>query len=305
MAINTLVLHFTGYDIRAYMLNDTKELLFYDSVPVEFSLGAYPVFENNEEKILNNFTDSLNTLVKVKNLTFERCTVLLDSSFVFMMVIPVDFSEDPHAINSHIKWELSNYFPQYYKDFKVNFYKFKSDTLPGNIKNTLIIGVHSEKYEFIKSILNSAKININFIDIDHFSAEKALRNLYPDDFALKPVIIVGAKKSRLDFSVIDKNDLYYFDYVCFDEFNITKRFSVSFEKLLSQSYPSSPVKMFIYGDSGQDKILQIMESEYPDINVEFANPLNFFNHSAISSDNFNFKFESCKFTPAAGAIFGK
>lgn len=81
---------------------------------------------------------------------------MIEASQAFLNVLPVDFNEGKANINSHILWELSNYFPENGKDFIVKYYRLNNNYISKNIDEILLIALDKNKIDIIKIFATAA-----------------------------------------------------------------------------------------------------------------------------------------------------
>lgn len=269
--MNTLSLEFSENFLRILRLNDLGEVVFKDEIDLGFNMNDDNLRKNRDEIVLL-FTEKLSFLFKDETGLINEADVLIDTSQTFLNVFPLDFQEDQRSINSHILWELSNYFPDNYKEFNIKYYRFNNKYLSEGIDEVLLIAVDKNKIEFIKALCNGSGIKIKSVDIDQFVVEKCVKKIYPAEFKNKTFLLVGCKNSRLDFSLIADGKIKYYDYdnIGISNFKILFAKQMNFFKSMFNKDHSG--KIFLYGDRNAEVIKDFLNEEFESLTSVLIDP---------------------------------
>lgn len=301
--MRVLIIGLLGKKISIAEINEKKEIIFLENLVPDFDLNEKIILDRFTDTMIYSYSDLINNTLKGKKFDNHRVGLLINSSIAFLNLIPIDYNESQDTIRSQILWDLSNYFPQNYKEFIINFYKIRKTNITPNIKDTLLIAIHKVKMEFIKSIFEFCNLNIHITDVDHLSAEKCIRKVYSSDFRNYKNLIIGFKKNRIDLSIVDEHSIYYFDYVNTENLNFRERFlktlGIMYEKNLDLLFE----KIFIYGDGNLENIQKLIATVFPDKITIISNPLSAFNYSKMKSNVDNFENEGYKYTSLLGLAF--
>ncbi len=298
--MNSLIISFAGKNITIAEISDKKEVILLENIISEYDISESITLDRYNDTMIFSYSDLINSVLKGKSFTEHRVGLLIDSSVSFMNLIPIDYNEPADNIRSQILWDLSNYFPQNYKEFSINYLRLKKNNISPDVKDTLVIALHKVKMEFIKSIFEFCNLNLNITDIDHLSAEKCIRKVYGKDFKNKKNLILGIKKNRADLSIIDNANLYYYDYLNADGNNFQERFINSLSHFYEKNLDIFFEKVYLYGDSNVTNIQKIVSSVFPEKEVVVSNPLSVFNYSAVKNSVDNLENEGYKYTSSFG-----
>lgn len=234
-----------------------------ESVNVDFDfedeLGKF----KSSQKDLTNISSEISTYITKRNLNINKAGLTISSSQAFTLILPVDYSEGKQSINSKIYWELSNYFPDNYNDFLINTYRLNNVLPCKNSDDFLVIAVQKNTVEFIKRIFKICSLDLSLIDIDHFSAENALRVNYEEKIGGKNILLVGLKRGRIDYGYIENRKYKYFTH---SKYYSENEFNLSLTRKLSSVIRSEPIlgrvdEIFMYGDDIKDDTLESMEKQ--------------------------------------------
>ena len=198
--------------IRFLEINKDDKISFANHISDNFDLGDLYFQNKLSESALNEAAESINTILAESRISSQFTKLLVDTNHCFANVIPIDFIESKDKINSNILWELSNYFPENYKNYKINYHKLLTESYSDKIKETLIIAIRNNLIDAIKKLSKLINIKINSIDVEHFASEKYFRVIRKNLFKEENILIIGCKKNRFDFSIINDSGCIAYDY---------------------------------------------------------------------------------------------
>lgn len=298
--MKVLIISLLGKKISIAEISEKKEITFLENLVSDYDLNESVVLERYTDTMIYSFSDLINNTLKGRKFDNHRVGLLVNSSIAFMNLMPIDYSESLDTIRSQILWDLSNYFPQNYKEFIINYYKIKKSNVTPEVKESLLIAIHKVKMEFIKSIFEFCNLNIHITDIDHLAAEKCVRKVYSSDFKNFKNLIIGFKKNRIDLSIIDDSSIYYFDFVNTDNINFQERFLKSLGILYEKNLDLLFEKIFLYGEGNLDNVQKLIATIFPEKITIISNPLSIFNYSRLGNNADIIENEGYKYTPLFG-----
>lgn len=141
----------------------------------------------------------------------EQLAVAVDSSRMFLATIPVDASLSGAPLQEHLQWEIAQYFPDVpAAEFIVDSHVL-AERPDAAARDLLSVAVPRRYTRLLSRAARQAGLELSLVDVDHFSAETALRVNYPDT-ANKFLALVGVKEHRLDVSLIRGGSLESYSY---------------------------------------------------------------------------------------------
>lgn len=235
----------------------------------------------SNQRALTNISGEIQKYLTKRNSGYSKISVTFGTSQAFLAILPLDYSEGKQALNSKIYWELSNYFPDTYDDYIVNTYRLNSILPCSNTDEYLIIAVLKNTLEFIKRIFKICNLNIDVVDIDHFSAEHCLRRNYNMKLEGKNVLIIGLKDFRIDYGYIENKK---YKYYCYSKYSSEPEFNLSLARKIHQLLNEKFIKkgidsIYLYGDNVNDDTLRMLNKNVH-IPIEVINPFENINSSA-------------------------
>jgi len=294
--INTSI-SFTNKKIRVLCIDNKNELIYIneEDSPIDFSedISVY----NENENLINELSDIIQDIFKEGNVTPLSAKIVLDVNQFFINSIPVETFE-PESVKSYIVWDLSNFFPDSYKNYLINYHKVLTQENPYSEFKLLTFAVKYNTVKFINDIINKCNLKTEKLDIDLFSSYNIakLKNIS------EKYLILNCYKNRIDYIICRENDILCYEYIYFKENN----FDIELEnniKLLNINKDFSGVKnIYITGEEYSEYVVNEIKSFYPDLNVKLLNfdeTLKVSN--SLSSSDFINKF-GYKFISLAGAV---
>lgn len=195
--------------MRLMELNDTCEVNRLEEVTLSFNLDNDKLLKKHRKEYLEEFSEIMNGILDMSGLEPYEANILIDTGLAFMNIIPVDFSDRNSSINAHIHWDLSNYFPETYKDYNVKCFRLNNYQVSDKVDEVLLIAVSNIKTDFLKTVCNNCNIIVKKIEIDQFAVEKYIRTKKKFEEAS---LIIGFRNNRLDISLLLNGVLKYYDY---------------------------------------------------------------------------------------------
>jgi hypothetical protein len=114
-------------------------------------------------------------------------------------------------LNEHINWELNQYYPDTpSKEFITDVHVLTQNTTD-RWNQVLSVSVRRHDAYQVQQALTRLGLDMHIVDVDHFSADTALRINYPDTNR-KYLALVGVKENRLDISLIKNGNMESYSY---------------------------------------------------------------------------------------------
>jgi len=273
-----------------------------EEVKVDFDFeDEFQKFKSSQ-KDLTNISSEIEKYITKRNAAECSVSLAISTAQAFLITLPIDFSEGKQSLYSKISWELSNYFPDNYNDFVINTYRLNSVLPFGSSDEFLIIAVTKNSLEFVKRIFKICRIELALIDIDHFAAEYALRNSYPEKMRNKNVMMVGLKSGRVDYGYI--TDKKYRNYAYSKsgsetEFNLNLVRKIN-SLLESKRFRPGLDRLFLYGNEVKEDTVEALK-KIDGVNAELINPFVNIGASDLFLKDESLRKTAYRFAPSCGA----
>jgi Tfp pilus assembly PilM family ATPase len=258
--------------IKFLEINKDNKISFAFNLTENINLDNLYLQNKLSENYLNDIAELINEVLNNSNTTFHTSKILIETNHCFANVIPLDFSETKDKINSNILWELSNYFPDGYKNCKVSYHKLLSESYSENIKETLIIAIKNNFIEGLKKLSKLINIKINSIDVEHFSSEKYFRIIRKNLLNEENILIIGCRKNRFDFSIINNSGCLAYDYFLLRDSNYQDILAKTYLKIDEKYHDLQINNIYLYGDELTSSSYNIINDISKKSRVILSNP---------------------------------
>lgn len=297
--INTSI-NFTQKKIRLLCTDAKNEIIFLkeEDSNVDFSEDI-SIYSNNQE-VVNELAEIITNTLKSENLPALNSRIILDANQFFINTVPVE-TFDVDSLKSYIIWDVSNFYPDTYKDFVVNYHKILSSETDRDLFNDykiLTISAKNNCVNFINELFLRCNLKIEKIDIDLF----ALNNFFKGNTEPGSKLIMNCYKNRIDYLIMQGNSLICYDYVYFKDNN----FDIELEnniRRLNKRNEFGPVKnVYISGEDYSEYVVNEIKKFHEDKNISILNPLNFLKTAENFKDKEILSNSGYKFASVAGAL---
>jgi Tfp pilus assembly PilM family ATPase len=281
--------------------NHSSKLSYFDTIEVDFDFEKDLSKFKSDQKVLTNISGEIQKVLSKRGTRFSNVSLTLSTSQSFLLILPFDTSEGKSSINSKIYWELSHFFPENYDELIINTYNLHS-VMPSTLCNELlVIAVYKNTLEFVKRIFKLCNIDLTLIDIDHFSAENALRLGYRDEIKNSNVLLLGFKNGRFDIGYVSKGRFRYYTYTKY--YKETENNLVLVKKIknvLNSSYVKNRVDtIYLYGNTINEDSVSALK-RLSDFRIEMLNPFLPVTASSDFLQNDEIRKYHYKFSPSCG-----
>jgi hypothetical protein len=279
-------------------INKDNKISFAYNFTENFNLENLYIQNKFSDANLNETAKTINDILKQSNTGAGISKLLIDTNQCFANVIPIDFSESKEKINSDIIWELSNYFPENYKNFKINYYKLLSGSYSEEIKETLIIAIKNNLIESLVKLSKLINIKIISIDVEHFTSEKYFRSIRKNLLNDENILVIGCKKNRFDFSIINKSGCFAYDYFLVKDSNFQNDLVNTYLKIEDKYGNLQINNIYIYGDESSSSSYKIINDISKKARAILSNP--FYEIGITDNVKTDIVSEGYKFIPLCG-----
>jgi hypothetical protein len=298
--LKTIVIGISDRTLRFLGMSEQKEISFIESIDTTFSFSECFKTGIYEDTLVTEASYIINNVLRDLHTASTKIGILLDSSFVFFNTIPIDFSESVSNISSWILWDLSNYFPDNYKNHKVNYYKLNHKKFNSSVRDTLIVSFDKNILQVLVKIFHSGRLKFQIFDIDHFAAEKYMKTFFEGKLDERSFLITGCKKNHIDISVYNRDGLLYYDYLIFRDTGYRNKLRNKIREI-SKAISGTPVTgAMIYGEDYSEDVYNFLAGEFVNTKFFFPDPLTEFRKQDYLKSSDKFKNEGNKFLPLFG-----
>ncbi len=289
--MNKIIIGYTGKHIKFLLVENGKKVSFVDQQEYA-DANIFFLEPKINHKRITELSSIISTVFRKNNFHFDTAGLVLDSRLAYMSMIPVDFTDEAENINSSLIWELSNFYPDTYKNFKISYQRIDSNKDEyAYLGNTLIIAYHKNIAEITRRLSELTGIKFTGINFDNFAAGKYFLGKSEKDF-----ILLGLKQEKTDIMHYLNGEIR--NYTGLYKNNETKFGSGEIENILKIPGFSGINKVFIYGEESAVQYGEKINAEYKQTVIE--NPFSNLSAEGILQDNVSIVPYS--FTPLFGLV---
>jgi len=173
--------------------------------------NTLPLSDEDRGDGITRFVECLYAFMRVNRVRAKTVAVALDTSQLFVNTVPIEEGVSRLERNDQLHWELSQYEPAALQQNYITDVHVLSENPAERWTNVLSVSVRRDDAYLIQKALARLDLNLSVVDVDHFSADNALRINYPDS-QRKYLALVGIKENRLDISLVRNGTLEAYSY---------------------------------------------------------------------------------------------
>lgn len=293
--MNNLLIEYSGTKIRLLQFN-SERVIYLDQLEFVDSGFFYLEPKVNSKKVAE-FTELLVSHLRKHNIIADAIKLVLDSRLAYISCIPLDFSDEAENINSSLIWELSNFYPENYKNFKINFQKINqgNDEL-AYLGNTLIVAYHKNIAEVTRRISEVSSLKISGVNFDIFTAGNFISKHYAKNF-----VSIGVKSNRVDMTFYINGAVSFFLPINIRESNYDAVIEELKKMFLIPGYEEIN-NLFLYGESSAQVFLSFLEKANFKEKISLADPFGIYKPDSLFLENRADKLNSFSFTSVFGLL---
>lgn len=274
--MNKIIIGYTGKYVKFLLVENGKNVRFVDQQEY-LDANIFFLEPKINNKRITELSNIISTVFRKNNFHFDSSCLVLDSRLAYMSMIPVDFTDEIENINSSLIWELSNFYPDTYKNFKISFQRIDSNKDEYiYLGNTLIIAYHKNIAEITRRLSELTGIKFTSINFDNFAAGKYFLGRNEKDF-----ILLGLKQEKTDIMHYLNGEIR--NYTGLFKNNENKFGSAEIENILTIPGFNEINKVFIYGEESAVQFGEKISVDYKKIIID--NPFLHFAADGLLRDN--------------------
>lgn len=268
----------------------------------------------SDKSTISTFAEDIRKLYESQNINATDAVFALDSRFTLIKKYPVDREVAKLYLEDQINWEVQQFIisplDQYIISYEPLHTKFDSTE---SVDHVIVVTVRKRIIEFVRQMFEQANLNLRVIDVDVFTAQRAVVANYD----LKPTERVGlidVESGTLNFSILEGDNFYLYyeadysieDHTNGNDFENKARFiSKELRKIMLDYQLGRSVEdldeIFLYGEALENRLVEELQNSH-DVRIEKANPFKKVRWTGQAKENYEQPSYE-KFMVAAGAAF--
>jgi Tfp pilus assembly PilM family ATPase len=243
-----------------------------------FNFGVF-----GDHNVARRFGEDIKRLVETREFQVKDAAFSLDSSMVLIKRIPVDAMLDPKELEDHVFWEVRQFSISPLKEYIVDFESLNSETADQKPGFILVVVVRKKIVEFLKQVFKHTGLNLKVVDVDIFSAQRALQLNY-DYNQSNRIGLIDLEEKKVNFCILEGRNYYFSQEVPFPavgndndkwDDSATRLISKELRRIVLDNQLGNGVEdlkeIFLYGEAVEDKVLEGLQNSY-DVRIDRANP---------------------------------
>ncbi len=240
---------------------------------------------NNDQKI-ENLGNQLQQLVKNHRLNAQYTIFALQNQLTLIKKLPYDSDLSDSDLIDQVDWEVKQFSYSPTDEYIVDFQKLQR-TSRRQDNEMLVVSVRENIIRQLKKLFSIAKLNVRVVDLDIFTAKRAIELNYElrmgDIIALVEISAKGLMLTIVEdkeYWVSQDIPVYKLDATITsldsaDEDDIAKYVSKELRRLMLDNKVGESIealnRIFLYGDLVKDSILENLQNNY-NVRIDRANP---------------------------------
>ncbi|MBM2840265.1 MAG: hypothetical protein HW412_793 [Bacteroidetes bacterium] len=160
---------------------------------------------------VDKFVEYLGAFIKVNRVKAKKVSLALDTAQLVLNTLPMEEDLSRIELNEHINWELSQYHPDIPAKEFISDVHILTQHPADHWNEILSVSVKRKDAFTTQQAIGRLGLELLILDVDHFSADTALRTNYPDTNR-KYLALIGVKENRLDISLIKNGNMESYSY---------------------------------------------------------------------------------------------
>jgi len=160
---------------------------------------------------VNRFSEHLSGFLRGHEIIPDKVSVTINSGQTFIATFPFEEGSSRLERNDQMRWELNQYFPETDGgEFITDVQPITDNKIEKWVKS-ISVSIRRRHADVIEEVMSEMGYHLHIVDVDHFSADHALRFNYPD-ISKKYMGLIGVKENRLDISLLRNGVLESYFY---------------------------------------------------------------------------------------------
>jgi len=242
-------------------------------------------FEAIEDRsTISTLGEDINSLFDASGFEYNKVALSIDSDFVLIKKIPIDATLDKNELQEHINWEVSQLMISQPDHFIIDYEMLEYSDRFNQAKQVVIVIVRKVVVDYLREVFAATNLQLQAIDVDVFSAQRVLTEVY-DLSGDQKIALIDIRKSNLQFSIIYQG-FYLVIEVAYPtdegievstgkEEHLARIISKELRRIILDNKLGKSVEdmneVYLYGDGVEDGIIELL-SQAHNVNLHRFNP---------------------------------
>lgn len=235
-----------------------------------------------DKNAARRFAEDITRLYETQEFKVKEAAFSLDSRMVLIKKIAIDQTLAAEQLEEHVKWEVRQFAISPIHEYVIDFEQLNSAT-NGFLKDILVVIVRKKIVKFLKQVFKHTNLKLKVVDVDIFSAQRALQLNYDYNSSDK-IVLIELEDKRIHLSVLkgrnffltqDLSSISNSDEAGTSKESTTRLISKELKRIIIDHQLGKSVEdlneIFLYGEAVDDHTLEELQNSY-DVRIDRANP---------------------------------
>ncbi|MCG8606198.1 pilus assembly protein PilM [bacterium] len=236
-----------------------------------------------DKNMSRRFAEDINRLYATQDFDARNAAFSLDSSMVLIKKIPVDEQLTDPEIGQQIQWEVGQFTIADVEEYIIDYEEILSQSRNGSIKEILVVVVRKKIVESLRRVFSHSDLQLKVVDVDLFSAQRALQQNY-DYNQSERIGLIDIEDKKAHFSILSGRSYHLSQEVFFPANNhqmdnkeetAARIISKELKRIVMDEQIGKGVEdlseIYLYGEAVEDKVVERLQNSY-NIRINRANP---------------------------------
>lgn len=242
---------------------------------------SYDVF--SDKNIARRFAEDITRLYEGQEFTAKEVAFSLDSQMVLIKTIPIDKELPESKIEEQVNWEVRQFSISPTNEYIIDYERTLSEPQNGAFNHLLVVVVRKQIVRYLRQVFNHTDLRLKVIDVDVFSAQRALELNY-DYQSSDKIGLIEIEERKAHFSILSDRNYYLSEDIELpsnssesEQQDETAARVISKELrriILEQQIGKGPEdlsEIILYGEAVEDQVLEELQKNH-DLRIHRANP---------------------------------
>ncbi len=234
-----------------------------------------------DKNMPRRFAEDITRLCEAQNFDYTDVAFSLDSKMVLVKKVAVDHDLGGEQVWDHIGWEVRQFAISPVDDYVIDFEEMAVNS-NGPLDNMLVVVVRKKIIQFLKQIFRHTDLNLKVVDVDIFSAQRALQLNY-DYSDTDKICLVNVEESKVHFTILKGMSFFLTQDIPFSQTRRSAKSPESMARSISKELRRIILdhqlgkgvddlnEVFLYGEGVDDSLVDGLQNSY-DVRIDRANP---------------------------------
>ncbi|MFQ5750578.1 MAG: type IV pilus biogenesis protein PilM [bacterium] len=237
----------------------------------------------SDKKMARRFAEDITRLCETQQFQVKQAAFSLDSRMVLIKKIPVDRALDEDKVEAHLNWEVRQFAISPIKEYIVDFEQIYANSSDEPLYYMLVVVVRKRIVEYLKQVFKHTNLQLKVVDVDIFSAQRALQLNY-DYSKTDRIGLIDIEEKKVHFSILNGRNYFLSQDLLYPVLNnnvesrddsITRLISKELKKIILDQQIGNGVEdlneIILYGEAVEDRVLEGLQNTH-DVRIDRANP---------------------------------